>query len=355
MLAVMPRLHISNKVNMNQIAGFQSVDEFDLISKLVSNLPRKAEGLLYGVGDDCAVLTGSGKRDWLISTDNFVENVHFRRDWSTWMQIGNKAVAAAVSDISAMGGKPRFLTVGMSIPEDVNSSMVEECYKGIRSAANHVNALVIGGDITRSAKSFYINITAIGEVEHGRAIYRSGARAGDAVYVTGTFGGPRMGLTMLQKNMGDADHRFIRRHLEPPSRFATGQWLASTGCVTAMIDVSDGLAADFGKIADASGVSFHIEGGRIPLMTGLIAEHQLAGVDPLQVAISSGEEYELIFTVSGARVGPFQQIATAAERVLGHPLTCVGSVLEGNGCYFFDTNGSHIPVEDRGFSHQFTA
>lgn len=330
------------------------IDEFALIGQLLGGLSRKAEGLLCGVGDDCAVFTSSGMRDWLVTTDSFVENVHFRSDWATWPQIGYKAVLAAVSDIAAMGGRARFLVIGLNVPGTMPAAAVRECFQGVREAAEMVGALVVGGDTSRADGPLLLNITVIGEVAHGSAIYRRGARVGDVVYVTGTLGASKLGLAMLAQD-GDRGHPFVRRHLQPVVRQATGQWVASTGCVTSMIDVSDGLLIDLGHVAQASDVGIVLEGTKIPLAEGVIAHHALAGPDPLSVAVGSGEEYELAFTVAGGRAGPFRQLAAAAERTLGHPLTAIGKVVAGLGCSVLGPSGTPVSVADHGFAHQFLA
>lgn len=328
--------------------------EFALLAGLLQDLPLQAEGLLCGVGDDCAVLAAGGSRDWVISTDHFVEGVHFRRQWADWRMIGRRAALAAISDIAAMGGRPRFLVIGLSLPKSLPVAAIEQCFAGLRAVAQEQAMIVIGGDTTGSLQSVLIAVTAIGDVAHGRAIYRRGARVGDVVYVTGTLGGSGAGLyALVHGHQRPEATPLVERHLCPPSRVAVGQWLASTGCVSSMIDVSDGLVQDAGHIAAASRVKIQLEAVRIPLMTGVSQFAAYAGLDPLQVALGSGEEYELVFTVSGARVAAFRQLLAGAERSVGHPLTAIGTVVDGRGVEVLAPSGQLIAVDAPGFSHHF--
>ncbi|MBI4237012.1 MAG: thiamine-phosphate kinase [Deltaproteobacteria bacterium] len=339
-----------------------SIDEFTLLGQLLAETPTQAEALLCGVGDDCAVVSGGAHRDWLISTDHCVEGIHFRRSWAEWSVLGGKAALAALSDIAAMGGRPRFVLVGLGIPDSMCAAEVRECFRGVRVAATDAGALVIGGDTTRAELGCHLAITVIGEVPHGRALYRRGARPGDSLYVTGWLGGSAAGLQLLMardqsEGATSADplsrDRLMQRHLHPPLRTAAGQWLASTGCVSAMIDISDGLLADVGQIATASGVRVQIEAVRVPLCEGVTAVAEARGEDPLAFGAASGEEYELAFTVFGSRAAAFRQLVAGAERTLGHPLTYLGEVQEGAGVALSDPNGRSMPIASSGFAHQF--
>lgn len=331
------------------------MNEFSLIDRLVAGLPLQAEGLLCGVGDDCAVLAGGGRRDWLVSTDHCIEGVHFRPEWIPWQQVGRKAVLAAVSDIAAMGGRPRFLVVALAIAPSMEAAQVEACYRGIREVAQSTGMVIIGGDMAESRGGFCSTLTVIGDVVHGRALYRRGARPGDAVYVTGALGAAALGVrTVSQVSPGDfTAHAAIRRLCEPPCRVEAGQWLASTGCVSAMIDVSDGLVSDLRHISRASGVGMRIDGLRVPLDPAMASETDDGASDEmLRLALSGGEDYELAFTVAGPRASTFRQFAAAAERTLGHPLTRIGEVVAGTDVVVLDATGCPLTLAPTGFSHQ---
>ncbi len=331
-------------------------NEFALIAELLSGVPLKADGLLCGVGDDCAVLTAGGARDWLISTDHFVEEIHFQRHWMTWAQIGRKALLSAVSDVAAMGGRARFAIVGLAVPGNVDTTAVRACYAGLRSCADELSMLIIGGDTTAAPQHLHFGMTVIGEVAHGRALYRRGARPGDVVYVTGTLGASAIGLALLKNGVEVEDKaRYTARHIEPPARLATAQWLASTGCVTSMIDVSDGLQGDLQHIAAQSQVAIRVEGLRVPIADGVVQHHALLDMDPLHIAVSSGEEYELAFTVERARAAAFERLAAGAGRTLGHSFARIGEVVAGSGVTLLDPSGREISVPRTGYVHAFTA
>ncbi len=330
------------------------MDEFSLIDRLVAGLPLQAEGLLCGVGDDCAVLAGDGRRDWLLSTDHCIEGVHFRPEWISWHHVGRKAALAAISDIAAMGGRPRFLMVALAAPQHMDVASVEACYRGICDVAQSLSVVIIGGDMAHSTVGFCCTLTAIGDIAHGRAIYRRGARSGDAVYVTGAFGAAALGLRLLQNGQRDMHDPAIFRQCEPPSRVACGQWLATTGCVSAMIDVSDGLLSDLQHLARFSHVGLRIDGLRVPIDPALAVDTMdLAEHEPLQLALTGGEDYELAFTVAGPRAGIFHQLSTAVERTLGHSMTRIGEVVAGADVVVLDTAGQPMTNTYTGFVHHF--
>ncbi|MBI4366304.1 MAG: thiamine-phosphate kinase [Deltaproteobacteria bacterium] len=330
------------------------MNEFTLLQRLLADVPPQGEGLLCGVGDDCAVLTGSGVRDWLVTADAFLEGIHFRREWATWAAIGRKAVLAGVSDVAAMGGRPRFCFVTMAIPDDVRTDAVAELYAGIREAVDGQQMLIAGGDTNRSKRGVILSLTIVGEVAHGRAIYRRGARPGDHVYVTGLLGGSNIGLTALQRRLNPQTYAaFIKRHFEPAPRVAAASWLAATGCLTAMIDVSDGLVADLGHIAAAGQVGMRIDAIRVPSFPEAAAVFAEWGEEPFAGILASGEEYELVFTVAGARAEAFRRLLPAGEKTLGHAVTPIGVVTPGSGITVVDPVGAPLELSYHGFVHEF--
>lgn len=320
------------------------MEEFDFIRRATAALPSQAEGLLCGIGDDCAVFTGGMGRDWLISTDSYVEGIHFCRDWISAKYIGRRCLTGAVSDIAAMGGRPRFVTVAASVPPTLSSEDAMQVMAGISAAAASYQMVVIGGDTTASLKDLHISLTVIGDVRHGGALYRRGARVGDVVYVTGNLGGSLAGLITLQQGRAVPDA--IARHLHPIARVTSAQWLNDTGCVTGMIDVSDGLVQDLGHVAQASQVGMVINADAVPRWAGE------SGTVNLETACGSGEEYELAFTVDVRRDAAFQRLLPAVLSQFGHAITRIGAVVAGQGVVVQDRSGQDVTPKIRGFCHE---
>ncbi len=324
--------------------------EFELIAKLTEGAPREARDLAHGVGDDCAVIAGPSGRDWLVTADALIEGVHFRREWTDLASLGKKAMAANLSDIASMGGVPRFYIVSLAVPDDLGAEGALQLYAGMRERARASGALLIGGDTSASRSGLLISIAMLGEIESGRAILRSGARPGDAVYVTGTSGSAALGLACLESGRrDDACALFVRRHLDPEPRLAAGEALMKCGMVSAMIDSSDGLMADLSHIAEASGVGFEIEDWlvpREPRFDGLSAE---LGLNPAELVLSGGEDYELIFTVRSEVAGEFdREIAPS----LPIPVSRIGKIVaDRESREVRSRDGKRIEIAMRGFDH----
>jgi len=307
--------------------------EFDRIRAIAKRLGAAASGL----GDDVAVIP-TGSTNLVASIDGSVEGVHFRTDWLTFQEIGGRAAAAALSDLAAEGasvigvlvtvGSP---TNGSREPAAVPSDPVTEIMAGVGHMVTSVGGKVLGGDLVRSDK-YFVDICVLGEAK--KPVTRSGARPGDGVWVTGTFGGPRAALEAFLK--GEKPSVANRaRFTHPVPRIAAGQWLSEHGA-TAMIDVSDGLAADLGHLAAASKVGIALAGDLVPRMDGVSA------LD----ALSSGEEYELVVTLPA---GFGAKDITRFESEIRGKLTRVGDVKEGSEVEV-RLGGKLVPTP-KGFDH----
>jgi thiamine-monophosphate kinase len=279
--------------------------EFDLIRAFVSRLADGAGG----IGGDCAVVAMPPDSKLVLSTDTSVENVHFRRSWITPAEIGYRATAAALSDLAAAGATPVAIVVAVSAPV-VWLSDLPAVAGGTGAAARDAGTVVVGGDTT-SGPVLSLTVTVAGASE--RPLFRSGARPGDRVYVTGRLGGPAAAVHAWTHG-AEPDAATRARFAHPVPRLREGQWLAARGA-TAAIDVSDGLVADLRHLAAASGVRLSLDLDRLLRWPGATA---LEGA-------SSGEEYELALT-AGAALD-----TVAFEREFGLPLTHVGDVLPGSG------------------------
>lgn len=274
--------------------------EFDLVRAM---LDRWGD-LARGVGDDAAVLDVPPGERLVVSTDASIEDAHFRRAWLSPREIGWRATTSALSDLAAMAARPIGLVVALAVPTGWRDDLAALA-DGIGEAARAAGAPIVGGDLTRGTE-LGITVTVLGAAAH--PIGRDGARPGDAVWVTGRFGGPLRALrALLAGAPPDAADR--ERFARPRARVAEARWLADAGA-TAMVDVSDGLGADLRHVAAASGVRLDVAGASVPCVAGA----------SLRDAMASGEEYELALTA------PDALDAAAFVRRFGVPLTRIGRV-----------------------------
>ena len=326
--------------------------EIDLVERLRS-LARQADDILkIGIGDDCAVIQRPDGMVWLITTDCLVEDIHFRLAFTTLEELGAKAVAVNVSDIAAMGGRPRFGLVTLGLHEATPVRDVEALYEGIRRSCEHYGLSLVGGDTARTPQML-LSIVLIGEQDEGSVVTRSGASPGDILCVTGTLGDSVMGLMLLEEGMttegASADVRWLlQRHLVPLPRLRMGRRIARGGLASAMIDISDGLAADLKRLCAASGVGARVELGRLPCSSPLKAKAQARGLDPRLLALTGGEDYELLFTVAPEKSHELDDEA----RKPGPVITRIGSVTPAEeGVSVVEPDGRVRPLSEEGYNH----
>lgn len=274
-----------------------------------------------GIGDDTAVLRGT-KKDLLLTTDMLVEGRHFRRSQATPYEIGWKAMAVNLSDIAAMGGKPIAAVVALGAPASTTVKFLNELYRGLHAAAKRFGADIVGGD-TNASKQLTLAVTLLGEVEKGKAVLRSGARLGDWIFVTGSLGGSYAS----------------KKHLRFIPRLREAQWLFKNCLVNAMMDLSDGLASDLGHICEASGVGAILNEKAIPVSSKAHTVTQ---------ALSEGEDFELLFTLS-AKEGA---LLLRKKIPAGFPkFTHVGWVVKGSRVEWLRKNGRLEKLSLKGFDH----
>jgi thiamine-monophosphate kinase len=267
---------------------------------------------VIGIGDDAALLRPRRGEDLAVSTDALVEGVHFRWGSESPERIGRRAVAAALSDLAAMGARPLGLTVALAAPPGLALARVDGLVRGLIAAARRFGAPLVGGNVTRARQTSLV-LTALGALAPGRALTRGAARAGDRILVTGTLGAAALAVERMRRGRP-------RTHLPEP-RLAAGRALAALGGVGACIDLSDGLLADLGHVLAASRVGAVIDPARVPRPRGLDAACRRLGVDPLRLALAGGEDYELLFTLRPA--GPSDAVL---RRRLGVRVTAIGRI-----------------------------
>jgi thiamine-monophosphate kinase len=253
----------------------------------------KAKTLLVTLGDDAALWSPSSGCETILTCDWFLEDSHFLRHKHSPDAIGWKSLARAVSDIAAMGGKPRCFLLSLALPSSLTGNWLSSFLRGLRRASRRLDCELAGGDITRQEKVL-ISITVLGEIERRNAILRSGARPEQLIFVSGTLGEADLGLRELQNKpgMAKATSVALRKHLYPQPRLALGQWLAANRLATAMMDISDGLSTDLPRLCKASGAGALIDPSSLPLTP------RTPAADARELALHGGDDYELLFTVA---------------------------------------------------------
>lgn len=303
--------------------------EFELLARIRERLPQPGPQIRLGSGDDAAISIPGGAT--ATSVDALIDGVHFRREWSSLGQIGAKALAVALSDLAAMGAEPGEAYVVLGIPTDLDEAGCLELLDGLTQIAAETGTTLAGGDVTR-APALTLAVTVVGHApDAGELVTRAGARPGDALVVTGELGGAAAGLPLLEGKAGEDStpgaRSVIARQLEPRPRLEVGRALAGAGA-TAMIDLSDGLGGDAGHIAAASEVALRIEAAALPIAPGVAEVARAAGQDPLQLAVSGGEDYELLAAIPEQRLAAAR---AAIEKQSGISLTKIGAVIAGEG------------------------
>ena len=339
------------RVGRRSIA-LNQLGEFGLLQRLFRRIPFPSRTVLIGPGDDAAVLRASTDRDWVVTTDMLVEAVDFNRAYSSFRQIGYKALAVNLSDIAAMGGRPVAFLVGLAAPGRTLVRVVDEIYRGMLTLARRYDVALIGGDVSAARRGITISVMVLGTVEHGNAVTRSGAKSGDRIYVTGTLGDSRAGLEILKKRRrlkpSAMNPYLVHRHFSPTPRIEFGRLLSRRRWATAMIDLSDGLASDLRHLCEASRVGARLEWNRFPVSPALAAYARRLNRSAADYALRGGEDFELLFTVNRARVA---EVEGAAKR-MALAVTPIGTVVsKGLGITLIGKESREIPLTVRGYEH----
>jgi thiamine-monophosphate kinase len=307
--------------------------EFDLIRSFLDRAGPLPKGVRVGPGDDCAVLDAG---PLALSTDVSVEDVHFRRAWLTPEEIGWRAAAAGLSDLAAVAAEPFAVLVSLALaPEDVSSGWARRLMDGLEQAAREAGAGLVGGDTSRSPGPAIVDVVSVGRCK--TPVLRNGARPGDELWVTGELGGAAAALRLLREGRPLPDGpRAAFAH--PVARVREGRWLAQHASLTAMIDLSDGLAGDAGHVAAASGVAVEIEIDRVPLASGATLEDALGG----------GEDYELCIAAAPRAL---EKLEGRFDQTFTLPLTRIGWIRKGEGVWVAGGGKAPRRLASGGYSH----
>jgi len=327
-----------------------AASEHEVIADIRRRVGPAGATTLVGVGDDAAVLEPATGLE-LLTCDAFVEGVHFRRDFATLREIGSKCMVANVSDIAAMGGFPTKAVVSLCVPSGVTREEIMDLYGGILEAGRLHGVEIVGGDVVGSREGIVVSVAVLGAVDRDRVVRRSGAVVGDAVLVTGELGASEAGLRALAAGLRDDPEvrEAKRRHLAPVPRIREAQAFLEVATPRAMIDVSDGLASEVRHIAEESGVGVALFSERIPVASAAAVIAGRLGLDATDVALGSGEEFELVVSI------PPSETRRTIEHVLavtGTRVTQIGEVVErSRGCTLIAGDGTSRPLPRLGYEH----
>lgn len=320
----------------------RGLGEEGLLRRIRAAAGQRHPALIRGIGDDAAVFAGPGRT--IVTTDLLAEGVHFRRDRNLPRLLGRKAVAVNLSDVAAMAATPLFVFLCLAAPADFPAAEMDEVVAGIVERTEAAGAVLAGGDITE-AQSLILSITVVGAAELPGPVYRSGARPGDGLYVSGELGGSSLGLARLLEMQdpltearleADPLAAAIRRHLDPPARIEAGRALA--GRARAMMDLSDGLLTDLPRLlAESGGLGATIETATLPLDPALTGR-----ADALSFAAAGGEDYELLFAAPSEAV---------PETAAGLRLTRIGTVRAEPGIDLIGRDGNKLELPPPRFEH----
>ena len=333
--------------------------EFDFINRIRRRAKKGglAAGLGTGIGDDAAVIKQFAGRDTVITADLLVEDIDFRRDAITPQLLGHRALAVSLSDIAAMGARPRYAIISLGVPREIwDSPFVDELYEGIFALAENYRVKLIGGDVSRTPQHVVIDSMIIGECSRGRAVLRSGARPGDHIFVTGWLGGAAAGLRLMldgarlpppgaKRRQSPVTEQLLLRHLRPLPRVRWGATLGEERLATAMIDLSDGLSSDLAHLCGESGVGAFVEAARLPIDPLVARIFGRRALDPLLLALHGGEDFELLFTVRP------RDLRRLPKRVAGVPVTYIGDVTNRRGRVLLAEGPRVSKLEPGGFEH----
>ena len=332
--------------------GDRRPSEDDLVRMIRARAARPgATGVRRSIGDDAAVLDPSPGTALVATTDLLLEDVHFRRRWAEPADIGWKAVAVNVSDIAAMGATPRWALIALGCPESTAAEEVEAFYEGALALCDAHGVVIVGGDTSSSPGGWTVNVTVLGEA--AAPVLRSTARRGDVVAVTGMLGRSAAGLAVLERPQAPPGvapavlAEVTDAHLRPRPRVTEGRWLAAAGGLTAMMDLSDGVATDLPRLLAESGASATIGVARLPVAPSARAVAAALEQDPIAWAAGGGEDYELLLTCERAA---FERLQAGLAEVAGTGLTAVGEIGGGRGVRWVDAEGRDTTVP-AGFEH----
>jgi len=319
----------------------QELGEFGLIDRIARQV-HNSPAVVLGIGDDAAALLPTPGTLTLITSDMLLEGVHFDLSFCDPQSLGRKSLSVNLSDLAAMGARPRQFLLSIALPKTISLEVVDGFLTGIMEQAERFGVTLVGGDTCASLGGLAISITALGEQLPELVVKRSGAAVGDLVCLTGTVGDAAAGLNELRK--GVRQGFLVTRQLDPQPRVAAGVALAEAGLVHAMIDVSDGVLGDLTHICELSGVGARLELSGLPLSDEY---RDSCTADPYALALTGGEDYELLFCIAREKSLEVE----ALLKTLGLRFSIIGEITEGSAVQMVMPEGDVYQPEQRGFDH----
>lgn len=331
-------------MNLKHFGEFKFID---LIAPLCS---LRKEGVIKGIGDDCAVVELDNSRYLLVTTDLMIERIHFSKSFMSPEALGRKALSINVSDIAACGGVPRDAFISIAVPEDLDIEYLQDFYRGIRQIALEHEVNVLGGDTTGSKADLVINITLTGVVKKTELLLRNNAKSGDLICITGTLGDSSAGLAILQSNASlphAIESRLINAHCDPRAQVLEGRLLAQSGACNAAIDISDGLSSDLAHICKQSDVGATIYESKLPMSDELKAASKALNSNASNFALNGGEDYVLMAAV---KLSQFVRLQTAFQEN-GSEIYAVGEFTDNGEMKIVLESGEVKDLVRKGWDH----
>ena len=328
----------------------RELGEFGFIDHFAPSFVRALPDGVLGIGDDCSVEEVGGGRARLLTTDLLVEDVHFLRARIPPEDLGWKALAVNLSDIAAMGGEPGAAYLSLAVPADMELDWLDRFFAGLRELAERSRTHLLGGDTTGSPGPLVINIAVTGEMLLDRVKYRSDARPGDVICVTGCLGDSGAGLRVLLDGLPDRGDEgvVLKRHHRPRPHLEEGAWLAAREGVRAMLDVSDGVDSDLHRIMERSECGARVDVGALPVSDELRRLGEARGWDTVELAAAAGEDYCLLATVAA---DAWVAVAAGFAGAFSQPLHRIGEIVAAAAGLSYELDGESVLLSRRGYDH----
>ncbi len=324
----------------------RNIGEFGLIDLIRKKVYTKDKRVVLNIGDDAALLRFPSDKLLVFTTDTMMEKVHFDLRYCSFRDIGWKSMAANLSDIAAMGGIPLAGLVSLGLPKSMKVKQVLEFYSGMKFLSSKFKCPIVGGDIFSSTQGLVITLSLLGEVERNLYKTRSGAKVGDSIYVTGDLGEAEAGLRLLKKSR-IKKNPITKKHLTPYPRISESRFLVKNLKITSMIDISDGLSSDLYHICEESNKGALIYAEKVPISQKIKKFGKSLRVPPLSLALSSGEEYELLFTLRARDQAKLKKITKGKFKV-----TLIGEIRKSEeGVKILGLNSKIRSLKKSGYTH----